>query len=184
MAEDLEAIADANPVTLGEVDALLHYGVKGMRWGKRKSGPSKVTMVDNDGNRTKVKVARGVKVSRNADGSLDLTSDSKRAIRKQNEIIRKAQEAKKPSSQEHDVARDLQARGTRTLTNAQLKAVNERLQLERSYAELTGQQTSVARGQKSVKNVLSIAGTAQQAYSLATSPMGRQVGRLFKDIFL
>lgn len=81
-------------------DFLMHYGIKGMRWGVR----------------------RGRNVS-------------KKSSKKQSG----------DASDDHKTARSLKKKGTRSLSNSELKKVNERLQLERQFNALNPKQKSVGK---------------------------------------
>jgi RimJ/RimL family protein N-acetyltransferase len=63
-----------------------------------------------------------------------------------------------------------------SLTNKQLKTANNRLQLEKSYADLTKQQNAIDKinkGNAAAKSVLSVGGTAIAAYTMAQSPAAK-----------
>lgn len=113
---------------------LAHYGVPGMKWGRRKGGSSAPVRVSGD--------------------------------RKASDAIRK-----KPIE---------------SITNKQLKTVNNRLQLEKSYSELSKNPNAIDRitkGNNSVKAVLGIGATAIAAYNMANSPAAKATVRLGKRIF-
>jgi hypothetical protein len=64
------------------------------------------------------------------------------------------------------------------LTNKQLKTANNRLQLEKTYSELTKQPGAIDRinkGNNNVKAILAIGGTAIAAYNMVNSPLGQKV---------
>lgn len=87
-------------------DFLEHFGVKGMRWGSRKSRP---------------------------------TGEPSEDAARTGEILEKVKKA----------------RGTHTLTNDELKKLNERLNLEQNYSRLvSGEASPVAEGEKFVKDNL------------------------------
>lgn len=107
---------------------LLHYGVKGMRWGKRKS--------DSSSRESKPKV---------------------------------------PTSADHDESRALLSKSARSLSNAEIKKINERLQLEKTLGELNMSQGTYKKTQRKVKDVLEVGQTMQQAYNLVNGPLGKAV---------
>jgi hypothetical protein len=60
---------------------------------------------------------------------------------------------------------------SRTLSNQELKLVNERLRLESEYRKLNP--TTRERGKKRTQEVLTTAGIAVSAYQLAKTPVGQ-----------
>ena len=66
--------------------------------------------------------------------------------------------------------------GLKSVSNADLKRLNERMQLEQNYSNLMGQKkSSVDKVHAYVKNAMSLASTAQQVYNLYNSPLGKAV---------
>jgi predicted RNA-binding protein with PUA domain len=65
----------------------------------------------------------------------------------------------------------LRNRKTRELSNKQIQTVNHRVNLEQNYNRLNP--NKVARGERVVKDLLAIAGTAGAVYTLAKSPHGQ-----------
>ena len=109
---------------------LIHFGVKGMRWGVRRDRSAKRV-------------------------------DSGR---------------KSPASQEHERARELLKKPMHSLTNAELRDLNSRLQLEQQYSTLTGtNKNRVQRGHARVREFVDMATTVDRAYKLATGPVGQAV---------
>lgn len=79
----------------------------------------------------------------------------------------------------------LKSRGLASLSNAELKALNERMNLEQNYARLTSEHSNLAKAKKGhdvVKQILDVAGTAKKTYELVNSPMVKDAGKLFKDL--
>jgi hypothetical protein len=66
---------------------------------------------------------------------------------------------------------DLRSKPIHTLTNKQLKAANERLNLEQNFARMNP--GTVAKGKKTAAEILSTVGIAVSVYNLATSSAGR-----------
>lgn len=112
-------------------DFIAHYGVKGMRWGVRKS-------------RTSSPVER--------------SEDSSRA-------------------------QALLTRPRASMSNKELRDLNERLQLEKTYSELTKQTTTLARGQRIAKEIIAVGGTVTAIYNLYNSPMGRAARAAIQQAF-
>lgn len=80
-------------------------------------------------------------------------------------------------SEDHKVAQSLKKKSTASLSNQDLKRINERLQLEQNYANLTKKPGKLLSGQQKVQRILSVGGQAQTAYNLVTSPMAKSIGR-------
>lgn len=78
-------------------------------------------------------------------------------------------------SEDKETADALKKRKPATMSNAELRKLNERLQLEQTYAQLMAKEraTTRARGARFGKQVLSTAKTAQEVYTLANSPMAK-----------
>lgn len=102
-------------------DYLMHYGVKGMKWGVRKQSRS---------------------------GSSHPMS---------------ADEAKK---------RELKKRPVHSLSNAELRQLNERLQLEKTLKEVSGSK-ELYRGEAKLKQLAASGQLLANIYNLATSPAAR-----------
>jgi hypothetical protein len=98
-----------------------HHGIKGMKWGQRRS-----------------------------------KKQLERAARQ---------------SSEHKNVHALKGKKSSELSNQELKAINERLNLEQNFHRLNP--TTVQRGHNAVKGVLAIAGTGAAVYSMAQSPAGK-----------
>ena len=125
-------------------DFLEHYGVKGMRWGKRKGKTDRSTPIP------KTKPTKVVSAD--------------------------AAAAKK--------ARDkVKEKGLSSLSNDELKKLNERMQLERNYSNLIGQNKStVDKGHDHVKSTMALAKTAQEIYGIYNSPLGKLVTEQVKSL--
>lgn len=108
--------------------SLAHYGVPGMKWGKRRS--------DAELSRAKGR----------AEDSADYT-----------------------------IAKSAKQSTNRQLSNAQLKKVNERLQLEKSYKELTnaGPARKIKAGTATVAALVAVGTLANNAVQLYNSPVGK-----------
>jgi hypothetical protein len=102
-------------------EALSHHGVKGQRWGVRRS---------------------------------------------KRQLERAARQ-----SPEHKNVQALKGKKSSELSNQELKAINERLNLEQNFHRLNP--TTVQRGHSAVKGVLGVAGTGVAVYTMAQSPAGK-----------
>ena len=119
-------------------DVLAHFGVKGMRWGVRKTVRSAVA--------GKVAARRSAK---NAHQSED------------------AQAANAASSK-------LKKTGIKSLTNKEIKTLNERMQLEQSLRNLQANQPNTfRRGHAVVKEIVGVGQTAVGVFNLANSPLAK-----------
>lgn len=121
--------------------SLSHYGVKGMRWGVRKSEHS----VGGGGTNVKVRSALGNRVVvATGGGKRDLSDDAKKAA----------------------VARQVAKRSNvRALSNKELQDLVTRMNLEQQYSDLEKKKRKntkdkIERGRETAMKVLEIAGKA------------------------
>lgn len=121
----------ASDLTSDEIDQIKHYGILGMKWGRRKK----------------------------PDGGYEPSGKRKRGER----------------SEDRRRVDNLRENATHTLTNAELKSINERLQLEQTYSSLTNKASPSRRtfeiGKKAVGEMMSVVNTANQLYNFANSRM-------------
>lgn len=82
----------------------------------------------------------------------------------------RVQSVKKPSVDAR-TTRELRKRPPHTLTNMQLKKVNERMQLEQKFSQMNP--TKKARGQAKLKAVIAAGTTGITLYNMANSPAGK-----------
>ena len=125
---------------------LSHFGVKGMRWGVKKQGPSGVTVKTRAGKKVKTKGGKREMASEDA---------IKAAVGKQ--IARKST--------------------TDALSNAQLREVVTRMQLEQQFSQLGGRTSRLESGKKFLKALVGIGSTVDQAYGMANTG---NIGNAFK----
>lgn len=71
------------------------------------------------------------------------------------------------------------AGGTHALSNADLKKLNERMNLEQNYSRLVSKPSRIQTGQKFAKKLLDIGSTVNQAIQFANSPLGQQLKGAF-----
>lgn len=112
------------------VGVLTHYGVPGMKWGRRKPGTGKA-------------------------------SSRKKAAGPKSEDAASAHEKKTQAK----------TKGVASLSNAELKKLNERMNLEQNYARMAKEKTKIDKGQDAVKVALGVVGTAASVYAAINSPM-------------
>lgn len=104
-------------------EELYHWGIKGMRWGVRR-------YQNNDGT---------------------LTSEGKKRKRSKKEKI--DEKAKQENwSDDAKVAAEIKTKSVKQMSNAELRKLNERIQLEKQYSQLTKKETS--KGKKVVTEIL------------------------------
>lgn len=84
------------------------------------------------------------------------------------------------SSEDHKKVAELRTKPTHSLSNAQLKVINERLQLESTYSRLD--QASVTTGRAKVEKMIKNAQLANTLISLASSPAGKATMKLGKTL--
>lgn len=118
-------------------DVLAHYGIKGMKWGRRRP-------VGPDG-----RVVRGAKK------------------------LAAKQRAKRKGSEDYESTKPLRKKKAHQLTNSELQSLNKRLQLERSYNDLTSNAGQMKKGTKAAKDALEVLNTVNQVYAAANSPVGK-----------
>lgn len=142
-------------MTLYNDSYLMHYGILGMKWGvrryqnkdgtyteagkKRKERMDKLFTQDQKAGKDKAPISRAEK----------LTKDARRITDEASNISRTASSMagrKKSSSRDYS-----------NMTNAELRAVIERKNLERQYASLT--EPEVSNGLQTVTDILSIVGS-------------------------
>lgn len=144
--------------------ALAHYGIKGMRWGVRKK--SSGSSGSDSPKSTKYKVEE--------DGSV--TGPVRRNVNTGQEVNLnpRGQIASNDAAAKYAVEALIKARGLDAATNADLRAYNDRLNLERAYSQtLDKRQSSVDKGHKHVKKVLALGKTANEAFLLVNAPAGK-----------
>jgi len=78
-----------------------------------------------------------------------------------------------PPSKDYKESRKLKSKGAQALSNKELRALNERLNLEQNYARMTQQKSKIERGHDYVKTAVGMARTASDIYNLYHSPAGK-----------
>ena len=82
-------------------------------------------------------------------------------------------------SREHIRARELNAKGKRHLSNAELKELTTRMDLEAKYNKLNP--SKLKKGMAIATAVLAVGTTAKTAYDLAKSPMGQEIKQILNN---
>ena len=128
---------------------LEHFGVKGMRWGVTKD-----KMIPQY---VAVRMKPGKKLKTKGGKKFPASEDAIRAaIGKQ--VARKST--------------------TDALSNAQLREVVQRMQLEQQFSQLGGRTTRLESGKKFLKALVGIGSTVDQAYGMANTG---NIGNAFKN---
>lgn len=91
--------------------------------------------------------------------------------------VRKSRRA---SSSDASEVGALKKKKRRELSNAEIKRINERMQLERKLKELNP--SSIKRGRTAVAGVIGAAGSAAAVYNLVKSPAGQAAVSLGKKL--
>lgn len=115
--------------------ALKHYGVLGMHWGRRKSGGQVLTS------------KKGKKAS------YDPGSVHKMV---QNKLTERKKKIESDHSDDHKEKLNLQKKKMHQMSNAELKKLNERLNLEKQYRDLNKGTLTIGKG--FVKDMLKSSG--------------------------
>lgn len=100
-------------------------------------------------------------------------------------IRNKRSRVKKSRSADSRKASELQKKKPSQLTNKQLKSVQERANLERSFRQATP--SKVEKGHAFAKTLVAVGSTATALYALSQSPAARRlitVGKAFVDVRL
>lgn len=123
-------------------DVLAHFGVKGMKWGVRKtsaqrSAPSEVK-VDS---KTARRGASDINVKARAGKGVVSTKGGKKNVADKDAVDAKASRQKAKAST------------TDALSNAELKKVVDRMQLEQKYRDLQKKEPRVAKGKEFIKQL-------------------------------
>ncbi len=111
-------------------DYLMHYGVLGMKWGRRKS-------------RSK--------------------SSGRRSSRSRKSSASKTNKRRYSRSEDAEEVRNLRKKPVYSLSNSELKKINQRMNLEREYRNL--RKDEIDTGKKSFEQVLNYVDTANRVVS-------------------
>lgn len=94
-------------------------------------------------------------VRRNADGSTSRTG-------------------KRTKSEDYLESREIKKKHVSEMSNQELRKINERLQLEKTYSQLkTTDGFTIKKGQSIAKDIISVAKTANEMYNLASTPAAK-----------
>ena len=130
---------------------LKHYGILGMHWHRRKEQHAQEYKSGLEKTRLKAE-----EDARNQ--GLTIRKAGKHVKKAEHEYRKDYKEQMHPKSPEHNKKLDLKKKHISEMSNAELKALNERMQLEKQYKELTKTDTRVARGEKFAKEIITSTG--------------------------
>ena len=146
-------------------DYLAHVGVLGMRWGVRKNR----TAARRNEIRSEVAKAVGLKGVSKA-----FTEKAKGQRAKAQDLTKKLKEGR-TASEEHATTAELRKKSPKALTNAELKKVTERMQLEKAYKSLTP--SKYKKGKALVTEILAIGALGASVAALAKNPAVQAVAK-------
>lgn len=86
-----------------------------------------------------------------------------------------------PNSTDHSNVASLKGKKISTLTNAQLKMFNERIQLEKTYKQLTSDRGATKKGTKFVKDLL-LNAAKQNAQTYIAKGMGKGIESILTKV--
>lgn len=97
-----------------------------------------------------------------------------------NDLLRRGRKPPKKPSADRKKADELRKRGAKHLSNKQLKLIKERMELETSFDRLNP--SKIEKGDKKVKELVALFGTAASVYAISKSPFGKKLMDLGKGI--
>jgi len=91
----------------------------------------------------------------------------------------KSSTKKGPASADYTTARELRSKGSKQLSNKELQAVAQRLQLEKQLRDLNT--SDYTKGLDIVKGITGVGMTVASLYALSTTPLGQAVTKGIKN---
>lgn len=144
-------------------DYLAHYGVKGMRWGRRKSRDTGEINVKTSNGQTGTIKFNPKKVTRDADGGI---------------TVKSGREVKKMQKQAEAIK-------VKSMSDKELREKINRIQMEQQYAKLTGTKegrSKIETGKEVYKRTIAVVNTANQIYGAYNSPVGKIIRDQIKNM--
>lgn len=179
---DMELFELSSDITVSAEDAL-QYGKKGMKWGVRRvrtaSGRVGTKIASTSGRAAKATgtagknaAVSGAKATGRAGKRVAVSTAKASGRGARNTLVGKP--LPKDSFEAIQLKREVKkAKGTYTLTNADLEKLNKRIQLENNYRELSTKQSSLIKNHSKVKTALDLGKTANEAIKFANSDAGK-----------
>lgn len=84
-------------------------------------------------------------------------------------------------SEDYQTTKKLRGKKLNQMSNAEIAALNRRLQLEASYNQMLKDTKSVNKGHKAAKDTLAIIGTVNEGVKAWNSPVGKEVRKRTKS---
>jgi len=81
--------------------------------------------------------------------------------------------SKKPGSDDYELSRQLKTKGSRNLSNKELRDLTQRLQLEKQLKELSPKKYQ--KGMNVAKGIIAVGTTASSLYALSNSPLAKHI---------
>ena len=163
---------------INKVDNFLeHYGILGMKWGHRQSIGITRKRQEEFSKRDLKKLDEGGHISRGITKSRQAAYDA-RDRKKIEETLAKVKSKPKEekldtSSADHKRKVELKKKKVKELSNADLKDLTNRLQLEKQYQELSP--TKIKKGMNMVKKITAGGTTLASLYALTKTPLGQDI---------
>ena len=172
------------------ISELYHYGVPGMKWGVRRKRSAKNYIRENarasyDSIRHPIISSKELGKQQRANPRTMLyrtTADNaalNKAVAARVQAKKSSKAAKtesKKGSEDHEKAKELKLKGAKNLSNAELKELTQRMQLESQYRNLNP--SKVKKGMKVVKGVAAAGTTVASLYALSKSPLAKDVAKV------
>lgn len=178
-------------LNVDEETELSHHGIKGMRWGVRRTdaqlNKGKATEGGSEKKKAKAADSKGrfpnVKL-KNSNGKLEKVSkeelDEAKAKRKESKEPEKKQAPEPPAEAVRKA--DLLNKPTSKMTNDDVKFLTERLRIEdelSKYRHTPNAWEKLVARQKKVETVLSVAKTVGDVVSFGNTPQGKAIRGIF-----
>lgn len=136
---------------------LQHWGIKGMRWGVRRTekalAANKRDVADLKKHGYKKEAEAVAKVGQKLQAKLD----------------------KKKGSEDYQKAQQLKSKGYKNLSDKELKDLTTRMNLERNFRDLKS--SDQQRGLDFVKTITAVGTTMAGFYALSQTPLAKDIGK-------
>lgn len=164
------------------IDSLYHYGILGMKWGHRRSIGITKSRQEAFNRRDAKRLENGghlrfgfTKKRQEAYDKAD-----KAAIDRAHKKSKPAGQDNSSSSEDHKRKVELKKKQVHQMTNAELKDLTNRLQLERQYKTLTPK--TISKGMTVVKDITAAGTTIATLYALTKTPLAQDIIKVLKAV--